>query len=167
MALRPSELHALARKYALLDELRRRHDEEPPSELVPLAREFPGSLRELDRLPLEEIERRSVMIELALGGGPVEALLEYVSQYHALMRTALCIKRSLSGRRNVTSEEAARLAESATVELGVQCEVELVLEVVNPPGGRLNEVVLARMSRTYGIESSRLRALLFRESPTD
>ncbi len=165
MALSHSELHALARKYALLGELRRRHDEEPPPELALLAREFPGALRELDGLPLEEIDRRLALVTLALEGGPTEALLEWISRYHALMRAALTIKHRLSGRRSPSAEEAERLAESTSAELGVSCDALLVIEVADPPGGRLNEVVFARLSQVFGVQKARLRVQLFSELP--
>jgi hypothetical protein len=163
MALPASELHALSRKYALLGELRRRHDEKPPAELGPLAREFPGALRELDALPLDEIDRRSSSVDQALGGGPTEALLEWVSAYHALMRAALAIKRALRGRRQLPRDEALALADSTSHEFGVSCDVELVVAVGNPPSGRLNEVVFLRLSRTFGVSPARLRTALFRD----
>jgi hypothetical protein len=163
MALPASELHALWRKYALLGELRRRHDAQPPPELRPLAREFPGALRELDALPLDEIDRRSLSVELALRGGPTEALLEWVSQYHALMRAALMIKRRLRGRRQVSSEEASLLASSVSRELGMHCDLELVVAVQSPPRGRLNEVVFLRLASTFGVSPDRLRTALFRD----
>jgi len=163
MALSASELHALSRKYALLGELRRRHDERPPAELQPLAREFPGALRELDALPLTEIDRRSGSVELALRGGPTEALLEWISGYHALMRAALAIKRELRGRASLSSEDAAVLARSASLEFGVVCDAPLVLEIEHPPRGRLNEVVLLRLARTFGVSPARLRDALFRD----
>ncbi len=163
MALTHSELHALGRKYALLAELRRRHDSEPPPELRPLAREFPGALRELDGLPLDEIERRMALVTLALAGGPTEALLEWVNRYHALMRAALSIKRQLSGERRPSSERAERVAEQASAEHGVRCDAVLVFEVADPPGGRLNEVVFARLARLFGVQAVRLRQALFSE----
>lgn len=161
MALSSSELHALARKYALLSELRRRHDEEPPAELELLAREFPGALRELDALPLEEIDRRSLVVELALRGGPTERLLEWVSHYHALMRAALALKRRLSGRRLLGQDEAELLAREIEPSVGIRCDAELVISIANPPSGRLNEVVFAHLSVTFGVEASRLRKALF------
>ena len=163
MALPASELHALSRKYALLGELRRRHDEQPPAELGPLAREFPGALRELDALPLEEIDRRSISVEQALGGGPTEALLEWISAYHTLMRAVLAIKHRLGGRRQLPRDEALTLADSAAHEFGVLCDVELVVAIASPPNGRLNEVVFLRLSRTFGVSPARLRTALFRD----
>lgn len=163
MSLSASELHALSRKYALLGELRRRHDEQPPPELRPLAQEFPGALRELDALPLEEIDRRFGSVDLALRGGPTEALLEWVNRYHALMRAALAIKRRLRGKRQVDREEAALLALATTREYGVRCDVELVIAVADPPGGRINEVVFLRLARTFGVSPARLRSALFRD----
>jgi hypothetical protein len=64
------ELQSLARKYDTLAELRKRRDEgggvAPRGELLVLAREFPGALRELDTLPRAEIERRRAALRATL-----------------------------------------------------------------------------------------------------
>jgi hypothetical protein len=163
MALSAAELHALSRKYALLGELRRRHDSLPPPELRPLAREFPGSLRELDALPLDEIDRRFGSVELSLRGGPTEALIEWVMRYHELMRTALSIKRGLGGRRQPTPEEAELIARRVSRDHGVRCDAELVLAIASPPNGRINEVVFLRLAVLFGVAARDLQSALFRE----
>src|SRR5436309_882383 len=61
-----ASLAALARKYRTLAEVRRdklRSGARTPREAMrALAREFPGSLRELDVLPLEELDRRAAAL---------------------------------------------------------------------------------------------------------
>jgi hypothetical protein len=158
-----SELSRLARKYERLIELRREVSLHPPADLRSLAAEFPGALRELDALTLEEIERRLSSVRRALDGEPTDALIEWLLEYHALMRTALLVKRRLRGERRPSSEAASRLAEALTAETGVPCSAELVSQVAAPPRGRLNELVLARLSRFSGRGPSELRAALFSE----
>jgi hypothetical protein len=159
-----SELARLARKYDRLIELRRERSESPPDDLRTLAEEFPGALRELDALPLAELERRLSSVRRALEGGPTEALLEWLIAYHSLMRTALAVKRRLGGERRPSSERARLLAEALTSETGVTCSVELVRQVAAPPRGRLNELVLARIAQSSGRAASELRSALFDQS---
>ena len=166
MSAAHSELSRLARKYERLIELRREVSRRPPDDLRSLAAEFPGALRELDALTLPELERRLSSVRRALDGEPTDALIEWLLAYHALMRTALLVKRRLRGERRPSSQQAERLAESLTSETGLPCSAELVSQVAAPPRGRLNELVLARLSRASGRGASELRAALFSESVT-
>ncbi len=84
------ERAALATKYRTLAELRHGRDAggavADRARLQALARAFPGALRELDLLALDEIERRAHALE---ADGPDEAWMEWVSAYHAALRAAL------------------------------------------------------------------------------
>jgi hypothetical protein len=161
MSLADPQLGRLARKYERLIELRREASERPPEDLRELAREFPGALRELDALPLAELERRLASARRALDGEPKEALIEWLLAYHALMRTALAVKRRLRGERRPTSETARGVAAAESAETGVPCSAEFVVEVASPPRGRLNELVLARLAEAAGRGTEELRAALF------
>jgi hypothetical protein len=161
MSAAHSELTRLARKYERLIELRLEACERPPADLRSLAEEFPGALRELDALSLAELGRRLSSVRRALGGEPTEALIEWVLAYHELMRTSLAIKRRLRGERRLSTAQAELLAAALTAETGLPCSSELVSEVAAPPRGRLNEVVLARLSRTAGRGANELRSALF------
>ncbi len=154
-------LTRLARKYERLIELRREPSDVRPADLRKLAEEFPGALRELDALPLAELERRLSSVRSAIEGGPTEALIEWLIGYHSLMRTALAVKRRLAGLRRPSGEHARRLAEALTLEMGVTCSVELVQQVAAPPGGRLNELVLGRLAQTSGRTTGELRSAMF------
>lgn len=68
---------ALARKYRTLMELRASGSTRP--ELARLAAEFPGALRELDELPLPEIQRR---IDELQGAGELRLELRAVWLFH-------------------------------------------------------------------------------------
>lgn len=87
------ELARLADKYARMAELRRAHPrggaEADPRELRALATEFPGALRELDRLPTNEIDRRARSLRVAAAGGAREPWMSLVASYHAALRSAL------------------------------------------------------------------------------
>src|SRR6185436_18311929 len=109
-----SDLVALARKYRTLAELRRaqqmlsRDDVRTP--LQNLAREFPGALRELDLLPLDEIDRRFERLEAAALRGSVEPWMGWMHAYHLTMRAALGVKRRLAGQRVVAEATALEIA---------------------------------------------------------
>src|SRR4051812_9379411 len=56
-----------------------------------LANEFPGALRELDPLPTDEIARRAAALE----SGARESWMDWLGDFHDLMRVALEVKRTL------------------------------------------------------------------------
>ena len=85
---------------------------EDRARLRALANEFPGALRELDTLPTDEIVRRATALE----SGAHEPWMDWLGDFHDLMRIALEVKRTLSkfrekGERRrmwLDIEEAAR-----------------------------------------------------------
>jgi hypothetical protein len=91
------ELRALAEKYETLAAMRQREaGGEPPHENVfyqRLAARFPGALKELDRLPLEEIDRRARELRFAAESGEVAAWMVAVAAYHARLKELLLAKR--------------------------------------------------------------------------
>lgn len=102
-------------KYEEILRLRRAHQAAAGAETTPrdalraLSHEFPGSLRELDRLPLEEIEARL----RALRSGHAGPLLHAIAHYHERLREALAQQRRTQARttgqrlsRRVLSEVA-------------------------------------------------------------
>ncbi len=155
------ELHALARKYRTLVALRARRDQhqqarphEPPplSERTPaavlrsLAREFPGSLRELDTLGAAELARRAARMEdAATAGAATEPWMAWIARYHSLMRAALAIRR-----------EGGRGAEGAA-----EVDAAFVADVMAPPDGRLGIVVLRRLGKDFGVPAREIAATLF------
>lgn len=148
------ELHALARKYRTLVALRARRDQQqahsvppplsdrtPAAVLRSLAREFPGSLRELDTLGAAELARRAARVEEAAEAGEAtEPWMAWIARYHALMRSALAIRRGGAG-----SEPDAAFA----------------AEVTAPPDGRLGIVVLRRLAREFAVPAKEIAATLF------
>jgi hypothetical protein len=163
-----SDLIALARKYRTLSELRRAtfqltsFDERRLARQ--LAREFPGALRELDIMPLAEIERRADALAAAARGGPAEAWMEWMVAYHRTMRAALAIQRLLLGRRTVREERAIVIAFDVSHESGVRCDVEFVRELASPSRGRIHSVVFRRLSIELGATPSAIQGALFADA---
>jgi hypothetical protein len=97
--LTPQVLYGLVDKYERLLRLRTVPTAVPPrDELRSLARQFPGALRELDRLPLERIEARLRAVQRVLAeAGEPEAWMQIQVSYHGYMRAALRVKRWARG----------------------------------------------------------------------
>lgn len=149
-----AELHRLAGKYRQLAALWRANllDNSPAARAAfrPIADEFPGALRELQRVPLEELERRAEALERAAEAGRAEPWMEWMHSYHQLMRAALHIKRQLGGRAAVSDIEATALADQAGARAGVTVDIEFVRAVAAPPDGRLGVVVFERLGVLFG-----------------
>ena len=149
MTFGPDELRALARKYVALAELRARRDRGEPgggaeklSALRELAREFPGSLRELDTLGGVELARRAERTAAAAEGEEREAWMEWICGYHQLMRAALEIRRG-----------PARAIEGI--------DEAFVAAVKAPPQGRIGIVVLRRLAAIHTTPAREIAAALF------
>lgn len=139
-----ARLRELAEKYATLAAMRRREAEgDPPYENAfyqRLAARFPGALKELDRLPLDEIDRRAAALEAAASTGVVAPWMIAVDAYHAALRELLAAKRRegplgvpSSARCSVVAIAAARAAEAAALPPG---EVRALLSLKpTPPAG--------------------------------
>ena len=164
------ELAALARKYDALADLRERREKgggvAARGELLALAREFPGALRELDTLPRAEIERRRVSLRTALLGDPPAPWMTWMIAYHATMRAALFLKARLArGSRTVaapTSDETCRaLAEEAARRFTLPIDEPFVRAVERPPARRVNAAVFERLGRELGIPADELWQALF------
>jgi len=143
---------ALARKYRTLAQVRRSKrstgQRTPRESMRALAREFPGSLRELDALTLEEIDRRAAALE----AGPAEPWMEWMAAYHQTLSAALRIK--------ATRGEAMRLAESLGVTPG------FAAACARPPGGRILALVVSDLAARFGVPEARIRAAIFPRRPT-
>jgi hypothetical protein len=159
------DLARLSAKYRALGDLRRARDRGEP---IPergvfraLAAEFPGALNELDNLPLEEIDRRLAALERAAGGGEAEPWMAWMGAYHGLMRAALYVKIRVARAAAISAEEAAGLAAKAGAHAGVDVDAAFVRAVMNPPGGRLNRVVMGALEARFGVGAGEIRGALF------
>ncbi|MCA9608383.1 MAG: hypothetical protein KC619_22395 [Myxococcales bacterium] len=125
-----------------------------------LAARFPGALRELDRLPMAEIERRIERLE----AGERPAWARTLVAYHAWMRVALRLKRALPrSTDSALADEWLRthyrpgVGEPSLAAL----DPEALEAILRPPGGRLSRWVLGRIAREQGIPLERVVAEAF------
>ncbi|HEY6557993.1 MAG TPA: hypothetical protein VI072_12000 [Polyangiaceae bacterium] len=162
-----SDLIALARKYRTLGELRRAQYHtsfvEAQAPLRRLAGEFPGALRELDVLPLDEIDRRADALVAAADSGELSAWMEWLHEYHSRLRLALSVKRQLAGRRDVDDGTARQLADSLGAEYGCPCDAAFVHAVLRPPQGRINVLVFQALEAQFGEPQMVITRTLFPE----
>lgn len=162
----PQLIRALCDKYERLCDLRKRQLSEvaPRADLVALAAAFPGALRELDCLPLEELERRSEALRAVAGGtAPVERWMVLQSGYHGCMRAVLRIRRMLLQRERDPSAQAQPLAyEPLPDEPALdQFDAEDLATIRKPPGGRLNPWVLTRVARDHAVSTACIEIALW------
>ncbi len=164
-------LEELRAKYSEMLDMRIVH--RGPAEVASEARErmarlaarFPGSLRELDELPLEVIRGRIEHLEGVLRGEVEgEPWVAAVALFHSLTRGALCAKRWLEGRKRV---DAAVERDFAAVVAGMAFPQDArvwagdLARVARPPRGRLVDLVVARIAASLGTSESGARQLVF------
>jgi hypothetical protein len=159
------ELRALSRKYETLAKLRRARAAggavAERGVLRALAREFPGALRELDTLTLEEIDQRQRSLSHAIDGGPVETWMEWMVAYHETMRAALLVKVRVSRRRQLDDETMATLRDEVSRRIGRAIDEAFVRSVANPPHGRVNRAVFERLGQNFGVSPDAIWDALF------
>lgn len=160
------ELADLTRKYDALAHLRERREKgdgvAPRAELLALAREFPGALRELDTLPRAEIERRCASLRAALLGDTPASWMIWMTAYHATMRAALFIKARLARRPVSLSDETCRaIAEDAAQRFALPIDEAFVRSVARPPARRVNAAVFERLGRELGVPADEMWQALF------
>jgi hypothetical protein len=133
--------------------------------MVRLADEYPGSLREIDSLPLDRIvERVEALVLAERRPSHVEPWMTAQAAFHRYARGALAAKRWLAGRKTITPQLRASFLRSVrTLARGAEAELfadELDL-IARPPGGRLMDVVHARVARALDITTAEARELVF------
>lgn len=159
-------LSGLADKYQRILRLRNEPTLTPPTaELRSLARQFPGALRELDRLPLPIIEARLAAVQRALlHGAEPEVWMRVHASYHGYMRATLRIKR-WSRSWPSDSEAALRALAERYVPAAdepdlAHFDASLLAAVRKPPTGRLNPLVLTAVARLHDMEVKEVADLL-------
>jgi hypothetical protein len=165
------EIAGLLRKYDEVVRLRRAAPDVPEAEtrraMRKLAAEFPGSLREADELPMEELEQRVRELGAALRDeARVAEWMATMARFHALARGALCAKRWLAGRKRV--DDAVRRAfEADATGLRYPSEAlawaEDLARLAEPPRGRVTELVFLRMALELDVDARELRRAVFGE----
>ena len=136
-----------------------------------LARQFPGSLKELDRLSSGALEKKLEVLEQTEGLDetlPLWAKISY--DYHQLLREALAIKSWLSGRKFDLAGEQEVLEAFQSLD-GNQyhsahwpptCRGQhLLQEIMNPPGGRLSQLVWEVLQERFRLQIDEMQMLTF------
>jgi hypothetical protein len=130
-----------------------------------LAARFPGALRELDQLELEEIRRRLGRLEaVSSRRDATEPWMEAVALFHQFTRGVLCAKRWLNGRKSVTAGlERAYVVEAASLPFpreALSWHMELAA-IARPPEGRVTDLVYARIATVLSISEPEARRRVF------
>ncbi|HEX4354752.1 MAG TPA: hypothetical protein VHZ95_17600 [Polyangiales bacterium] len=139
----------------------------PRARLAELARTFPGALRELDQLPMAEIDARLQAIESTLANGSeVAQWMQLQVSYHGFMRAVLRIRRSSRGRpleiENAERELIALAYQPADDEpLAARFDLSALRTIRRPPAGRLNPWVLSEVAKEHGVAPELVHKALF------
>jgi hypothetical protein len=167
----PLTLHELRAKYAEMLSMRLEHaagTEDPDAvraRMAELASRFPGALRELDDLPLDEIRARVHALDSAIDDGrEAQPWMAAMVRFHALARGALCAKRWLAGRKRVdASVERAFSRAAATFAFPDDARGWLphLARIASPPRGRVTDAVFARLAEELGTSDRAARRLVF------
>lgn len=168
---------ALRRKYERILSLREAHERaandssfiepDPRAEMASLADEFPGALRELDRVALDEVRRRIAALHDAEEDPTrVEGWMFAQHAFHRYARGALAVKRWLGERAALSADAPADALEHElrkalpTLREEAALFVTDVEEIAQPLRGRLMDLVYTRTAGELGITERELRTLL-------
>ncbi|MBX3231681.1 MAG: hypothetical protein KIT84_23360 [Labilithrix sp.] len=155
-------ISALRDKYERMRALREAHaradEPDPRPALQRLAAEFPGALRELDRLPIDEIAHRILALRAAEADpARIEGWMIAEHTFHRYARGVLATKRWLSD--HVPDEAAFRRA-LPTLDPEAALFATDLEAVASPPRGRVMDLVYARAADDLCIPEPALRHLL-------
>lgn len=164
------DLDSLVEKYERIHALRVLHDRarrdpsfvepDPRAEMAAIARAWPGALRELDAMPLDEVRSRIDRLGLARrDASRVERWMIAQDTFHRYARGALAAKRWLGKRKRITAEEVASFRAEAGADERLWAEA--LAEVAAPPRGRLMELVHTRVAAELGASVAESRRLVF------
>ncbi len=167
--VRFSELRA---KYEEILRLRLLHgtagEPDPRAAMAKLAGEFPGALREIDELSLDELRARIEALAAADAGAAPAPWMRAMARYHALTRGALCAKSWLAGRKHVTGEMREAFAREATGlcwAADARAWADGLDALASPPRGRVTDLVFTRIAAELGVGDDDARALVFPSRP--
>lgn len=140
---------ALLRKYQTMRALRHAAaGNEAREQLRTLAREFPGALRELDRIESNEIDARIAALSAGLGGAPLPRWCAWMDAYHTWMRRALALRR----REHVAEASPAFIEQVSRPEHGrlmIAVFDQLAREFATPREEIWNELFPSKTPRAY------------------
>lgn len=167
----PAALEVLRAKYRTMRAMRLCRATEPDrvrTDMRELSSRFPGALRELDELPLAEIDARIAAIEAAASGrGPVPGWAPTLIRYHGFMRVALRLKRAV--RRDADLEAVSRWVldhyRAGPDEPPGDEILGAAANILRPPSGRLSRWVLGQIAAREGRSLAEVEREAFPPSP--
>jgi hypothetical protein len=151
----------------------RGHAHDPKPEMAVLARRFPGALRELDELSMDQIDARLSELDDAIAARRVPEWAALQVAYHGAYRFALRIKRLAARRGSLDDEALARAIErlldtAASDQQGepdeprlADFDAEALRAILRPEGGRLHPWVLQHAARALGVTPTAVSRALF------
>jgi hypothetical protein len=172
-------LATLRSKYEAIRSLRRGDPRHPEGgavalkqQLAALATRFPGALREIDTLTLDEIDRRIEALERAEQDPSATASwMHAMTRFHALARGALFAKRHEARLRADTPKGLGPVSsDPVRVHLAERWPAEALVwqedlaRVRQPPRGRLMDLVYERLARELDTTPRKAKALIFGHS---
>jgi len=160
----------LRTKYEEMLALRRADDAlDPRPRLAALAARFPGALREIDDLPLDEIERRiQALARAERDPAAASEWMHAMLRFHALARGILFAKRMTpvvapAGSKGARSPLAEALERDDWPPEARVWRDDLA-RVARPPRGRLMDLVYERLARELETTPALAKALVFSPS---
>lgn len=170
-ALATGEAHELRGKYIEMLAMRLAHASgaeipaQARSRMGVLAKRFPGALREIDDLELDDIRRRITDLgDVAAGARDAELWMVAMALFHRLARGALCAKRWLGGRKRVDPHlERAFGAQVSTLDFADEARLweHDLAAIASPPEGRVMTLVYARVGCLLGMRDTQVRHAVF------
>lgn len=162
-------LRSLREKYLALERLRQADADggggDPRAEMAALAARFPGALRELDRLPLDEIDARLDTLGHAIDADArAPDWVRWQVALHGWLRAALRIRRLARG---VASPEVALARVHAGYVAGpdepplTRVDAAFVAAVLHPPEGRLTRWAYVRVAAEFGTTPAAVEDAVF------
>ena len=165
--MRVTDLRALRDKYEQMLRLRQLHarakeepdfvEPDPRPAMAALARRYPGALREIDELPIADIERRIAELEAAeIDASRIAPWMNAQAEFHRLARGALAVKRWLAGRTPTPEiDEAFAEALSTMPERDEALTwADDLAALAKPPRGRVMELVYVKLACVLGVDVS-------------
>jgi len=145
--------------------MRRAHssgdDADAKARMRRLAADFPGALRELDRLPMVTIDERIATLEA--GQRPLWA--EVLIAYHGWLRVALRVRRELRGATDDPKRIIEWLRAQARRRPGdpplAAVDEETIQGFLRPPAGRITRWAIERIARDRGLTPQEVSDVAF------
>ncbi len=163
----------LGDKYARILALREAHDHaratgapeaDPREAMAALAARWPGSLRELDELPLDVVRARQRALAAAVDDASrIEPWMRAQLVFHAHARAVLGAKRWLAGRKEI--DDASKRALAAAGEES-SAWAHALEDIARPPRGRLLDLVWPRVAADLGVDEDEARRLVLGDRKT-